>query len=343
MSYFLAIVGLGVLIMLHEGGHFIVARWCKMRVERFSLGFGPTLWGFKRGETVFQIAPIPFGGFVQITGLNPGEEFDRSDPFVYPNRPAWMRLATLLAGPIANYLTAFVLILFVFVFFGVPSKTLRVDEVIAGTPAAAAGLRANDVLIDAEGQKVSADAPINNVIRAAGGRPVRVTVERQGKPVEYTIKPERKPSGDFQIGIRVAPLPDRDPVPVGTAVAAAARFPVVMSAGILVSLGELVRGKVNPQDVSGPVGITKQIAKAADNGIVSFLMIIAMLSVYLGLFNLLPLPALDGGRAAFLAIGTALRRRINPFFEAKVHTVGFVLLFGLMLVVTFKDIFLSKG
>src|SRR5919206_3028341 len=108
-----AILVLALLIVLHEGGHFLVARLCGMRVERFSIGFGNPLVSFKRGNTIYQIAPIPLGGFVQITGLNPHEEFDRSDPCVYPNRPRWMRLAVLVAGPAANYLTA------VFLAFGI--------------------------------------------------------------------------------------------------------------------------------------------------------------------------------------------------------------------------------
>ena len=115
-------MGLGLLIVLHEGGHFLVARLCGMRVERFSIGFGPPLASFKRGGTIFQIAPIPLGGFVQITGLNPNEEFDKSDPMVYPNRPRWMRLATVLAGPAANYLTAIVLVFFVLLGYGIAAE-----------------------------------------------------------------------------------------------------------------------------------------------------------------------------------------------------------------------------
>src|SRR5580692_10001121 len=109
LSILIALAGLGLLLVLHEGGHFLGARLCGMRVERFSIGFGPTLRGFERGGTTFQTAPIPLGGFVQITGMNPNEEFDRSDPLVYPNRPRWMRMATILAGPAANSVTAFVL------------------------------------------------------------------------------------------------------------------------------------------------------------------------------------------------------------------------------------------
>src|SRR3954462_15391699 len=138
MSIVVAIVGLGLLIVLHEGGHYLAARLCGMRVERFSIGFGPTLLGFKRGETTFQIAPIPLGGFVQITGLNPHEDFDRNDPFVYPNRPRWMRLFPIIAGPLANYLTAFVIMLFVFTILGVPlpSRTERVVDVEGSSAAA---------------------------------------------------------------------------------------------------------------------------------------------------------------------------------------------------------------
>src|SRR3982751_2855750 len=141
VSLLVAIVGLGLLIVLPEGGPFLAARLCGMRVERFSIGFGPTLLGFKRGETTFQIAPTPLGGFVQITGLNPHEEFDRNDPCVYPNRPRWMRLAVLVAGPAANYLTAVVLAFGLFLAVGKFTTTNTVDDVLKGSPAEAIGLK----------------------------------------------------------------------------------------------------------------------------------------------------------------------------------------------------------
>ena len=125
LSIAIAILGLALLIVLHEGGHFLVARLCGMRVERFSIGFGPPIVSFKRGETIFQIAPIPLGGFVQITGLNPSEEFDKSDPMVYPNRPRWMRLLTVIAGPAANYLTAIVIAFVVLTGWGMSPKTQK--------------------------------------------------------------------------------------------------------------------------------------------------------------------------------------------------------------------------
>jgi regulator of sigma E protease len=341
VSIVIAIFGLGLLIVLHEGGHFLVARLCGMRVERFSIGFGPTLLGFKRGGTTFQIAPIPLGGFVQITGLNPNEEFDHTDPFVYPNRPRWMRLLTILAGPAANYVTAFVLMLLVLLTFGMPSKTQKIVEPVAGKPAAMAGLRAGDVLVEANGHPVSADSPISEIIRAAAGAPVAIKVLRNGQPLVIPVTPERQASGAYQVGIQIGPVDERTKVAPTTAVKEAFLYPYYTSVGILGGLYDMVRGRVHA-DLSGPIGITKQIAKAADRGAVDFLGMIILLSVYLGLFNLLPFPALDGGRALFLAIESVTRRRVNPRLEAAVHTAGFVLLLGVLIIVSVKDIF-GKG
>jgi regulator of sigma E protease len=337
LSFLEAIIGLGLLIVLHEGGHFLVARLCGMRVERFSIGFGPTLLGFKRGETLFQIAPIPLGGFVQITGLNPNEEFDKSDPYVYPNRPRWMRILTIVAGPIANYLTAIVLVFFVLVAFGMPSKTQRIVKPVPNKPAAAAGLQAGDVLVSANGQPVSAAAPISDVIRASHGAPVQIAVLRGGKPMTFTVTPEHKGGDVYQVGIEIGAVDERTSVSLGGAVKEALVFPYYSSIGIVGNLVDMIRGRLHA-DLSGPIGITEQIKKAAEHSTASFLELVASLSVYLGVFNLLPLPALDGGRATFLLIEWIRRRRVNPRIEAAVHTAGFMLLLGVLVVVSFKDI-----
>ena len=340
LSIIIAVCGLGLLIVLHEGGHYVVARLCGMRVERFSIGFGPTLLGFKRGETTFQIAPIPLGGFVQITGMNPNEEFDESDPMVYPNRPRWMRLATIVAGPAANYLTAFVLMLVVLLSFGMPSKTQKIIEPVAGRPAAVAGLKANDQLVEANGQMVNADHPISDVIQAGQGAPVSIKVLRNGQPLTFAVVPDKK-SNVYQVGIQLGSIDARTPVSVGAALKESVVYPYYTSIGILGGLYDMIRGRVHAE-LSGPIGITKQIAKAADRGAVDFLGMLILLSVYLGLFNLLPVPALDGGRALFLAIESITRKRVNPRIETAVHTAGFVLLLSVLVIVSFKDIF-GKG
>lgn len=341
MGYLYGVVGLGLLIVLHEGGHFLVARLCGMRVERFSIGFGPQLIGFKWGGTQFQIAPVPLGGFVQITGLNPTEEFDRTDPYVYPNRPRWIRLLTILAGPAANYLSAIVLMLGVLLAFGSPSKTQKVTEPRPGKPAAMAGIMAGDVLVEANGHAVSYDAPISDVIRAGQGAPVTIKVLRKGQPMTFVVTPEHVASGAYQVGIEIGPVDERTPVNIRTALHDAVVYPYYMSGFVLNNLYELARGHVRLRDLSGPVGITKEMAKAAKRGGLEFLEFVAMLSVYLGIFNLLPIPALDGARAVFLLIESVRRRTVNPRIEAAIHSVGFVLLFGMLIIVTFKDVFVK--
>src|SRR5687767_861549 len=154
-SILIAILGLALLIVVHEWGHFIVARLCGMRVERFSIGFGKPLVSFKRGDTIYQLAPIPLGGFVQITGLNPHEEFDHEDPYVYPNRPRWMRFLVLVAGPGANYLAAVVLAFGMFVGFGQMIPTNDINTVVPKSAAEAAGLKAGDKLLEANGKTLS--------------------------------------------------------------------------------------------------------------------------------------------------------------------------------------------
>jgi regulator of sigma E protease len=217
-----------------------------------------------------------------------------------------------------------------------PSKTQKILESMAGKPAAAAGLAAGDVLVAANGHAVSVDAPISDIIRAGQGAPVTVQVLRKGQPMTFVVKPEHVASGAYQIGIGIGPVDERTPVALPAAVKEAVVYPYYTSAGILGNLYDIIRGRVHA-DLSGPIGITKEMAKAADRGAIQFLSLVAMLSVYLGLFNLLPVPALDGARALFIAAESVLRRRVNPRVEATVHTVGFVLLLGVLVIVTFKD------
>jgi regulator of sigma E protease len=336
MSVVFAIVALALLIVLHEGGHFLVARLCGMRVERFSIGFGNPLVSFKRGGTIYQIAPIPLGGFVQITGLNPHEEFDRNDPYVYPNRPRWMRLAVLVAGPAANYLTACVLALFIFVGYGMPTPSNIVEKTVKGTPAEVASLKHGDKLIEANGQALSKSVLISDVIKQSKGQPVLLKFLRDGQPMTVTITPRQEgPNGRYLIGVELAQPMEK--VPALTAVKEAIILPAVKSVEMLKNIGDMLTGKQKPS-FSGPVGITRALAQTAQEGAMVFLSLVMYLSIYLGLFNLLPLPALDGGRVLFLGINSLRSKDLNAKTEATVHMVGLALLLGLFVIVTFNDI-----
>jgi regulator of sigma E protease len=196
------------------------------------------------------------------------------------------------------------------------------------------GLQSGDVLIEANGTPVSATNPIGNVVRESKGQPVRVKIDRGGTPMVFTVTPRREGEGDYLIGIRLGQV--RAPVPFGQAAKEAIVLPAVASADMLRGLYEMVTGK-QKASLSGPVGIAREMAKAADRGAVDFVQLMMLLSIYLGLFNLLPFPALDGGRVLFLGIG-ALRININAKTEAMVHMVGIILLLGVFVLVTFKDI-----
>jgi regulator of sigma E protease len=335
LSILIAILGLALLIVVHEFGHFLVARLCGMRVERFSIGFGKPLVSFKRGDTIFQIAPIPLGGFVQITGLNPHEEFNKEDPYVYPNRPRWMRLAVLVAGPGANYLAAVFMALAMFLSVGESKLTNDVAEVLPNSPAQAAGLKRGDLMLEADGKLLSDAYPITKAVQASGGKPVVLKVKRGEQVQTITVTPRKDPKeGRFLIGIQAQGFAK---LPTGQAVKAALVAPARLTGQILTNMYEMLVGK-QPANLSGPVGIARVMASAAEQGAMEFLQLMMVLSVYLGIFNLLPLPALDGGRVLFLGINALPIKQVSAKTEAAVHMVGLLLLLGVFVLVTFNDI-----
>ncbi|MGD0838656.1 MAG: M50 family metallopeptidase [Polyangia bacterium] len=336
MSILVAIVGLALLIVLHEAGHFVTARLCGMRVERFSIGFGNALLSFKRGHTVYQIAPIPLGGFVQVTGMNPQEEFDHSDPYVYPNRPRWMRFLVLLGGPAANYLTAILIGFVVLVAYGQYTGTTTVDEVVPGSAAQAVGLRAGDIVAAVKGRPVTKPADVTQAVRSSGGQAIEIRVLRAGAPVTLAIAPRRDTSsGIYMIGVRFGQVRARGPLLA--AVEEAFVMPIGLSAVLLKNIWDLITRRIEG-GLTGPLGIAREMAGAAKQGTLKFLEIMILISVALGVFNLLPLPGLDGGRILFVGISSVRRREVSPAVETKIHMVGIMVLLLVLVVVTFNDI-----
>lgn len=336
MSILLAIFAIGMMIIVHEAGHYFVARWCGMRVERFSLGFGPAILKWRHGGTQFQIAPIFFGGFVHIVGMNPHEEYDPADPTVYPNRPTILRFLTILAGPITNMIFATVLIFCVFTIAGVPTATGRtqVGEVtVAG--AAAGKLEPNDVVLAMNGEPATPENFINRV-QASHGAPIVLTILRGNAEKAVIVTPNLEDSV-WRLGLRIGPEVVRRDLGLPRAAYESLRYPVVKSGQILGMLWQVATGKVEA-DAIGPVGMTPIIGAQIRAGWIQAFEFLAMMNVYLCLVNLLPLPALDGGRLAFLAYELATRRRPNPKIEAAVHVAGGVVLLLLMILVTFRDI-----
>ena len=338
MSLALSILALGVIIIVHEAGHMMVALWSGMRVERFSIGFGPVVARKKLHGVVYQIAAIPLGGFVQIAGMNPHEQLPPDDAGSYENKSLFRRMATIFAGPGINYVFAFVLGVVLFAGFGDPvPPPAVVGSVMSGAPAEKAGLAPDDRMTAIDGTPVDTAEDVRRAVMGSGGRPLTLRVRRGDRTIDLPVTPVPAKEG-YQIGVRFSSGTDWRPLPLPRAIAKAAMYPVEISQGTLRILAAIVTRKTSTKDVGGPVMIVQQLKGSFDHGIPAVLLMLVHLNVAVGLFNLLPLPALDGGRLAFLAYSVVTRRRVNVRFEAAVHTVGFLLLFGLILVITFRDI-----
>jgi regulator of sigma E protease len=355
MSWIPGILAIGVLIVVHEAGHYVVARLCGMRVERFSVGFGPAIasWRRRPGGTKFQLAPIPFGGFVEIKGMNILEEIDPNDAEAYPNRPTWQRFVTIFAGPATNYLFAVVLALGLFTCAGVRIEGRVLDTVSKTEPGydAHGKLEPGDRIVAVAGRPL--ERPLGELIARTGTGstwdpaawtrspfvpahpPIELTVERKGVRVDAAIRPRWDAArGQYRIGVY---FETRQPVGAGTAIKEAVSYPVVQTKAILVGLYEWATGKVEGE-VAGALGIAQFASEAYQAGWVDFIALLMILNVYLGLFNLFPLPALDGGRLVFLGYELITRRRANPRLEATVHMVGVLVLSVLLVVVLVNDI-----
>ncbi|MBS1122517.1 MAG: rane-associated zinc metalloprotease [Deltaproteobacteria bacterium] len=357
----LAILALGFLIVVHEGGHYFVARWCKMRVERFSIGFGPGILKRKtKSGTIFQLAPIPFGGFVEIRGMNIAEEVDPEDVAAYPNRPAWQRFLTILAGPATNYVSAIFLAFGLYTCHGQPVRTYYVAEITDGYDAKGK-IEPGDRIIGVDGVTMSASTlDLQKVINAKHGAPVTVTVRRPavadtlmarvfgGKDLTFSIQPKiakdkdgkeiRDKDGNqlFIMGVQQRLVPDIVSVGILEASGDAITFPIEQTKLILGNVRDIFSGK-EKADPGGPVRIVGEFKAAFSRGLPDGIKLLMLLSVYLGLFNLFPLPALDGGRLVFLTYEMVTRRRANPKIETMVHMGGIMVLMIVMVLVTLHD------
>jgi regulator of sigma E protease len=315
-----------------------------MRVDRFSIGFGPPLVKFKRGETTYQISAVPLGGFVQIAGLNPGDDgIAANDPRAYPNRPVWQRLLTIFAGPGTNYLFAALMMSVIYMAFGVPvpGPVPMVYEIMDGTPAAKGGLELGDEVLAIDGKAVKGQAEVAPIIEASQGRPVHIEVRRGQELQTLTITPQQIDRA-WRVGIKIGPREVYQKVPAREAIAAGMVFPYLQTKEIFHGFAEIFRGNQRAE-FTGPIGIVRQMKGQLARGTAEGLSVIAIISVYLGLFNLLPLPALDGGRLIFLVVEGFSRRRVNQRVEQTIHLVGMFALLGFMLYITVvKDLGLGK-
>ncbi|MEK7063445.1 MAG: site-2 protease family protein [Patescibacteria group bacterium] len=355
MSVLLFIVILLVLIIGHELGHFFAAKWSGMKVPEFGIGFPPRLWGTKIGDTEYTINALPFGGFVRIVGED-GENADHPDSF--GRKSWWLQALTLVAGPGMNVVLGF-LAFWIALSIGIPavvtddSTELRdarvvVVRVLEDSPAGAAGLEIGDKLVSiTRGSAVTPITKASDVPAAIAfsNEPLTLTYERSGVVEQKEITPvtglvPEEPTR-FGIGIASAMLGMQvlDPL---TALGEAAVQTVTalwqILVGLLTLLGNAFTLSASLEDVSGPVGIAGLVGDASVFGAGQVLVLAAIISLNLAIINLLPLPALDGGRLALLAIETWRRKAVPQTIVQLINAGGFLALILLMVLVTWHDI-----
>jgi regulator of sigma E protease len=342
-----AVLVLGILIFVHELGHFLVAKRAGVGVTTFSLGFGPKLVGITRGGTEYRLSAIPLGGYVRMVGEHSGEELAPEDlPYAFTAKPVGWRLAIVAAGPLSNLIFAVLVYYLIIVAWGLPSLTTRVGDVVKDQPAALAGVIKGDLVVAIDGQPVEHWGQMVASIQGGGGRAVRLTLEREGRRVEVVVSPlaavVKDVFGEEHQVYRVGIIAAGETVTkrVGALDAAGLALDRSYLAGelIVMSVVKLFQGKVALDNVGGPIQIGQAAGQAARHGAVEFLSLMAILSVNLAILNLLPIPALDGGHVFFFLVEAITRRPVSVSLREKSQQVGVALLILLMAVIIYNDI-----
>lgn len=337
------VVVLGGLLFLHELGHFLAARAAGVEVEEFSLGLGPKLVGIRRKGTLYAIRLLPIVGYVRMAGMYPMEndgtiaaEESRAANARgtgFNSKPLGPRMGIVAAGPVMNFFVAFLLLVTVFGIVGIPSTpTLRIASVEPGTPAAASGFRAHDVIVAVGGKAVSSyDVLHQDVVNNPAGQPMQITVDRSGRALTLTVTPK-----DSLIGVILTPKVTRlSPL-------LAIWQGLVQTGSLLVQwilgIWALIHHS-GTAEILGPVGIGTLIDQASTTGAATLLLLAAFISANLGLLNLLPIPALDGGRLGFMVI-ELLRggKPVDPAKEGIVHFVGLAIMVAAIIAISVHDI-----
>ncbi|MBK7776792.1 MAG: site-2 protease family protein [Sandaracinaceae bacterium] len=343
LTILVSIVGLSVMVIVHETGHYLAARAFGMRVLRYSIGFGPTLfkWQPKGSDTIFQVAAIPFLAYVQIAGMNPYEENDPDDEGLFNKKSVLGRIVTIAAGPVANYILAVLIFFGLLVSYNMPDQSPSVPPqagtVLEPSPAHESGLLPGDVFISVAGQPVGTFDDVVAATRTRGGVATDYVIERAGERMTLTITP-RAEGDTARIGVGSAATEGLRGASPAEALEEAMLIPWERTKGTLIGMATMFQDR-STEGVGGPVAIAGMLAEAADKGWQHFVGLIGLISIALGVFNLLPFPALDGGRLVFLGFEVITRRKPNERFETAVHVIGILFLLSVMVLVTYRDIF----
>ena len=328
MTIIYALIIFAILILVHEFGHFITAKFFGVKVKEFALGMGPVLLKKEKGETIYSLRAIPIGGFCSMEG----EDEDSEDQRAFNKKPSWQRGIILFAGSFMNLILAIVIMAGILISIGYPSTTIQTVQ--DGSPAQLAGLLPGDKIISIEDNEVR---KWENIIEFVGetkaGDTLKIEIKRANKLL--SLETATKAGEDGRTVIGISPSLDKKPL---TALKDGTISSFQMIGSMLDILKQLFTGDVPAKELTGPVGIVYLVGDSAKLGMSYVAYLAALISLNLAIINLLPFPALDGGRLIFLVIRKLTGKVITDEIEAKVHIIGIMLLFALMIFVTWQDI-----
>lgn len=326
MTIIYAVLMFCVLIFVHELGHFIAAKATDVKVNEFALGMGPALWKKQKGETLYALRAIPVGGYCAMEGENE----DSPDERAFNNKSPWRKILIVIAGSVMNLLLCLLILMAISFISGTGTTTIQ--ESVKGDPAYEAGIRAGDRLIQINDQAINEWGEAVAMIGTAEDK-LHITVKRGQQTLSMDVAPTKSKDGRTVIGI----IPEREHNLIASA-AAAGKTTWQMTLMMGRTLKQLFQGSVSVDELSGPVGIVYVVNETAHRGAVYVFYTMALISLNLAIFNMLPFPALDGGRLLFILIRAVTGKAVTDEMEGKIHAAGLLLLFGLMIYVTWNDI-----
>ena len=341
------VVVLGVLIFVHEFGHFLLAKLMGVGVEKFSLGFGPKIVGRKIGMTDYMISAIPLGGYVKMVGESPGNEVDYALlPLSFSHKSLFKRSLIVLAGPVFNLLLAVLIFFVFFLVSGLPIMQPEVGEIQEGMPAQEAGICPGDRIVSIDDNPVTRWEEMADLIKQSGGRPLRIKVLRDDRTVLVKVTPKTLSSQNlfgeqiekYVIGITASGAVTVQKLNIFQSAAYGVSQAWQIAELTVLAIGKIIAGTISAKNLGGPIMIAQLAGQQAEAGIINLIFFIALLSVNLGIINLLPIPVLDGGHLLFFLIEAVSRRPLNRKMREVAQQVGIFVLILLMIFVFYNDI-----
>jgi len=350
MDLIIFIVALSILVLVHEWGHFIAARKTGVRVEEFGLGLPPRIWGKKIKGTIYSLNWLPIGGFCKLYGEDPnGDEKSASKKESFEYKKPWQKMLIVLGGVIMNLVLAVVVFSAVYAIVGVPVETdkVMVVGVSENSPAEAAGIKENDIIYSVNGEEISKTNELIEKVADYRGKVVVLNVGSEDRSalqqIEIEVR-ENPPEGEGSMGVAISNT-EMEKIPwyrIDKGIVAGFKeayyWGKIIIGGVLEMLGSLLKGVV-PKDVSGPIGMYEATSAINKNqGILAVIHFFGIVSVNLAVVNVLPFPALDGGRIIFVVYEMLTKKRANPKLEVMINNFGMILLLGLILLITIGDV-----